>query len=602
MQQPFPPPPRRRRIWPWIVIGVFVLGALGISLLIYLVTRGPRIPDNAVLKVELSGPLVEYTRRRFPEGLFTERVLTVKDHLDNLKKAAGDKRLRGVVMEIGLFESGWAKVEELRDAIAGLRKQGKFAIAYSEAMNEQGYYLALACDEIYMPPEAPFEMNGLVSDVFHYPGLLEKLGIEIQYFRYGKYKSQSGESEGRRALTEPVKEMIDYNLDMQYRIFVEAVAQGRKLTAEQVLALVDDSRLKSEWARDNKLIDGVAYWDEVEAKIKRRVGVAEDKKLAMVKPGAYREVSLRDAGLGEGKHKMALIYSVGLVVAGRGGSDPFSSSSIQGTDPIIAALRQAGEDQSVKAVIFRVDSPGGAGLGCDLVRREVERLRQKKPVIVSMSDLAASGGYWVSMSASAIVAHPSTITGSIGIFSIIPNLKGLYDKLALNPEVFKRGAHADELLLVRPLTPDEAKTFDEELLKSYNFFVELAAKGRNKTHEQMEEIAQGRAWLGQRAIELGLIDKLGGLETAVALAKEKAQLPADEAVRLEVIERSRGWLQELLGGEDDEARAAQAINQAIRASGMAPLLKRAGHLTPLTPALLERYHLFAMAEYEVRVH
>ena len=602
MQQPFPPPPRRRRIWPWIVIGVFVLGALGISLLIYLVTRGPRIPDNAVLKVELSGPLVEYTRRRFPEGLFTERVLTVKDHLDNLKKAAGDKRLRGVVLEIGLFESGWAKVEELRDAIAGLRKQGKFASAYSEAMNEQGYYLALACDEIYMPPEAPFEMNGLVSDVFHYPGLLEKLGIEIQYFRYGKYKSQSGESEGRRALTEPVKEMIDYNLDMQYRIFVEAVAQGRKLTAEQVLALVDDSRLKSEWARDNKLIDGVAYWDEVEAKIKRRVGVAEDKKLAMVKPGAYREVSLRDAGLGEGKHKMALIYSVGLVVAGRGGSDPFSSSSIQGTDPIIAALRQAGEDQSVKAVIFRVDSPGGAGLGCDLVRREVERLRQKKPVIVSMSDLAASGGYWVSMSASAIVAHPSTITGSIGIFSIIPNLKGLYDKLALNPEVFKRGAHADELLLARPLTPDEAKTFDEELLKSYNFFVELAAKGRNKTHEQMEEIAQGRAWLGQRAIELGLIDKLGGLETAVALAKEKAQLPADEAVRLEVIERSRGWLQELLGGEDDEARAAQAINQAIRASGMAPLLKRAGHLTPLTPALLERHHLFAMAEYEVRVH
>jgi len=599
--QSFPPQPSRRRVWPWILLGILILIGLGLGLLVFLLTRGPQIPDPAVLKVELSGPLPEYVPRRFPESLFTERTLTVKDHLDNLKKAASDKRIRGVVFKIGAFDAGWAKVEELRDAIAELRKKGKFAVAYSEGMAEQGYYLALACDELYMPPGAFFEMNGLVSDVVHYPGLLEKLGIEVQYFRYGKYKSQSGEMLGRKALSDPVKEMINYNLEMQYHIFVAAVAEARKLTHDEVLALVDSWRARSEWARDNKLIDAVAYWDEVESKIKKRIGVAEDKKLATVKPSAYREVSPSDAGLDGGKHKMALIYSVGLIVAGGGGFDPFSGDSSQGTDPIIAALREAGEDQSVKAIIFRVDSPGGAGLGCDLVRREIERLKQKKPVVVSMSDLAASGGYWVSMDGTAIVAHPSTITGSIGIFSVVPNLKGLYDKLALNPEVIKRGAHADELLGVRALTPEEAKTFDEELFKSYNFFVDLAAKGRHQTHEQMEEVAQGRAWLGQRAVELGLVDKLGGLETAVALAKEKANLPANESVRLQLIEHRRGWLDGILGS-DEEEQTARAIHQAIRASGLAPLFKQAGHLMPITPAMLERDHLFALAEYEVRMH
>ena len=601
--QSYPPQPRKRRIWLWVVLlGLLLLLALGVGgLMLLFITRSPSIPSNAVLKIELSGPLPEYVPDRFPESLLTERVLTVKNHLDNLKKAASDHRIRGVVLKIGTMDAGWAKLEELRDAIAALRFKGKFAIAYSEGMDEHGYYLALACDEVYMPPEAFFEMNGLASQVTHYPGLLEKIGVGVQYYRYGKYKSQSGESLGRKALTEPVKEMINYNLDMQYNILVEAIAKARKMTPEQVTALVDTVHLKSNWAHENKLIDGLAYWDEVETKIKQRIGAPEDKKLQTVKASAYRHTSMTDAGADEGRHKIALIYAVGLIVAGSGGLDPFSGDEAQGTDPIIAALREASEDSSVKAIIFRVDSPGGAGLGCDLVRREIEKIKQKKPVIVSMSDYAASGGYWVSMQATAIVAQPSTLTGSIGIFSVIPNLKGLYEKLDLNPEVFKRGAHGDQILGARPFTPEEAKVFDDELLKSYSFFVELAAKGRNKTHEQMEEIAQGRSWLGQRAIELGLVDKLGGFETAIAVAKEKAQIPASESVRLQVIERSRGLLDQIFGRDDDE-EAARALHRTIRASGFAPLFKRAGYIMLLTPAMLERHHLFALAEYEVRIH
>ena len=601
--QSFPYQPRKRRVWPWIVLVLLLLFALSIGgLVLILITHGPSIPDNAVLKIEMSGVLPEYVPKSFPESLFADRVLTIKDHLDNLKKAASDKRIRGVVIKIGLLDAGWAKLEELRDAIAALRQKGKFVVAYSEFMDKHGYYLALACDEIYMPPEAFFEMNGLASEVTHYPGLLEKLGIGVQYYRYGKYKSQSGESLGRKALTDPVKEMINYNLDMQYNILVEAVAKARKLTREQVQTLVDTAHLKSNWAHENKLIDGLAYWDEVESKTKQRINVAEDKKLPTVKPSDYREVTMKDGGLEEGRHKIAVIYAVGLIVAGAGGLDPFSGDQAQGTDPIIAALRQASEDSSVKAILFRVDSPGGAGLGCDLVRREIEKIKQKKPVIVSMSDYAASGGYWVSMQATAIVAQPSTLTGSIGIFSVIPNLKGLYEKLDLNPEVFKRGARADQLLGARPFTPEEAKVYDEELLNSYNFFVDLAAKGRNKTHEEMEKVAQGRAWMGQRAIELGLVDKLGGFETAIAVAKEKAQIPAGDSVRLEVIERNRSLLNQIFGSDDEDERAARALQRLIRASGYAPFLKRFGHIMPLTPAMLAQHHLFALAEYEVRMH
>src|SRR5581483_1407672 len=569
------PRPRRRRLWLWLTLGFLLLMAFVAGLIIIvLLTRGESVPNNAVLKIDLAGPLPEYVPHRFPQTLLGERALTVKDHLDNLKKAASDKRVRGVVLRIGPVEAGWAKVEELRDAITAFRKSGKFAVAFSDGMDELGYYLALACDEIYQPPEAVFKMQGLVSEGVHYPGLLEKLGIEVQYFRYGKYKSRSGETVGRKAFTEPVKEMINENLEAQYKIFVDAVAAARKMQGEQVLSLVDTSHLKSNWAHDNKLIDGLAYWDEVESKIRQKVGIAEDKKISYVSPSKYRNVSFRDAGLEEGRHKFALIYSVGLVVAGRGSLDPFSGDQAQGTDPIIDALRKAGEDNDTKAVIFRVDSPGGAGLGCDLVRREIERLKQKKPVIVSMSDVAASGGYWVSMDATAIVAQPSTATGSIGIFSLVPNLKGMYDKLSLNPEVFKRGEHAVSLIGARPLTPDEAKVFDEELLKSYNNFVDLAARGRNKTHEQMEEVAQGRTWLGQRALALGLVDKLGGFDAAVALAKEKANIPAGESVRLQLIERRRGLLSEIFGDDDEETRAAIAINQSLRASGFAPLFKR----------------------------
>ena len=373
-----PPLPKKRSTWVlWLVLGAPVLGCLVFGVVAAMVGSSASVPDNAVLKIVFSGPIAERNADDGLSELFDRAPLTMRDHLDNLKKAASDKRIKGVVIRLESPALGWAKIEELRDALTDFKKSGKFLIAYSEYLDEKSYSLALPADEVLMAPDSFFEFNGLSADVLHYPGLLEKLGVEVQYFRYGKYKSVSGETLGRKVLTEPVKEMINGTLDTQLALFVEAVSTARKLSPDEVKNLIANPGLHSEWAVQKKLLDGTAYWDEVEAKMKKRMSVGEKEKLHVVSATRYHQVSESEAGLEEGKHTFALIYSQGLIVAGKSGVDPFSGDSSQGATPIIEALRKAADDEKVKAIIFRVDSPGGAGLGCDLVRREVERLREK---------------------------------------------------------------------------------------------------------------------------------------------------------------------------------------------------------------------------------
>ncbi len=579
-----------KQIGVWFVRALAVLGGLVLVLVVLaiasaLLLRGPQIPADAVLKIELAGELPETAPVDLTAGLLGSPTVTFKDQLDNFKKAARDSRIKGVVIDLDGFGGGWAKAEELRDAIAEFRKSGKFVVGYAEGINERAYYLALAMDQLFMPPTGYFEMNGLVTEVTHWPGLLQKLGVGIQYFRYGKYKSVSGESFGRAETTAPVKEMINVNLTEQFETFVGAVAQARKLSPAQVRTFIDSNRPTAEWALSNKLIDGIAYWDEVESGLKKRLSLDADQKLETVSASDYQGVPLSDFGLNTGADKIGLIYSVGLIVAGEGGGpNILAGGASQGSEPIIRALREAEKRADIKAIVFRVDSPGGAGLGCDFVRREVERLRKIKPVVVSMSDSAASGGYWVSMAASAIVAEPSTATGSIGIYSVIPNVETLYRNLTITPEIYKRGARADALRGNRPLNPEEAKIFDEELLKNYRRFVSLAAAGRGKSVAAMEAVAQGRTWSGRKALQLGLVDKLGGLDTAVALAAEKAKIKAGTAA-VEKLDQEKGAIETLLG--------QNASHWLLSALGIERTSRE--WAPPLTPDLLREHRLFPLA-------
>ncbi len=616
----FAPPPRKKQGFSTSLLfalgcgGFLLLAVVGVGVSVAVSGGSTSVEDGAILKLSLHGAIPEFVEETGLEALLGDSPVSVAQHLSNLKKAAADKRVKGVLLKIEPVHAGWAKVEELRDALVEFKKSGKFVIAYGEMMDEKAYALALAADEIVMPKDAPFEFNGLSMDIAHYPGLLEKVGIDVQYFRYGKYKSASGEQMGRKAFTEPVKEMLETNLDQIFGHFVDAVALYRKLKPEDVRALIDEGHLKSDWALEHKLIDTLAYWDEVEDALRKRTNVAPGKPLHWLSASKYRHVSGSEAGLPKPQHTFALIYSQGLIVAGKGGgSDPFGGGNTQGATPIITALRKAADDEKVKAIIFRVDSPGGAGLGCDYVRREVEKAKAKKPVIVSMSDVAASGGYWVSMDATGIVAQPTTATGSIGIFSVIPSLGGLYEKLALNNEIFKRGAHADAIVGARKMTDEEALSFDTDLHASYLRFVSLAAHGRGMKDDAMQELAQGRTWYGTQAKENGLIDRLGGFPAAIALAKEKAGLKPEDTVGLELFHDKKSPLEALLGrdkDEDDEEERvapAAAFTQAL----LAPLLKdpavqaltqKVPLLAPFARQVVAGETVFPMAEFEVDAH
>ncbi len=611
---PAPPPKKSGGLGAGLILalgcfGFLVLGFAGIVIMAALGSgdggSSGTVEDSSVLRMKLAGPIPEYVRSSGLDELFGNAPVTVRQHVFNLEKAAKDKRIKGVLLELDSLEgTGWAKVEELRDALLDFKKSGKFVIVFSEHLSEREYALALGADSIIMPKDSWFEFNGLASDISHYPGLLEKLGIEVQYFRYGKYKSVSGEQTGRKAFTEPVKEMIRENMNLTFKHIVDAVALHRKLDVEKVTMLVEEGRTKSDWAFEQKLIDQLAYWDEVEALLRDKTGTEAKNKLNFISASRYRNVSPSEAGIPDGKHDFALIYSTGLIVAGKGSDDPFGGDSTQGSDPLIKAIRRAVEDDDIKAIIFRVDSPGGAGLGCDYVRREIALAREKKPVIVSMSDVAASGGYWVSMDATAIVAQPTTATGSIGIYTVIPNLGGLYEKLGLNNEIFKVGAHADALIGARAFSDEEAKQWDTDLFASYNRFVALAAAGRHMEDEKMQELAQGRTWYGSQAKENGLVDELGGFPAAIKLARSKANIPDSETVSLKLFDKKRSFLEQLLQRDDEDDESPELsvtlLSKTIEASGLRPLFKRIPGLSGFAREVVKGDEkLFPMMEYQV---
>lgn len=576
--------------WPYIVIAVLVLTPFLLvgGVFLALGNREPNIVQDSVLTLDLNSDLPEFNPGGSPLD-FGSEPLTLKAQLDNLKKAAADSRIKGLWVRLDGYEGGWAKTEELRDALIKFKRSGKFLIGYAGDLDERGYYLSLVLDELYMVPEGRFEMNGFVYQATHLPGLLSKLGIGVQYFAFGKYKSQSGQSFGLKAFTPPVKEMINFNLDGRFKRFVQAVAKAKGLTQAQVQQLIDTNIPTTEWALNHKLITGVLYEDEILDKLKAKLAQKEGA-LAQVSDSDYHQVPLSKFGLNQGEDKIALIYSVGLIVPGGGGSaSPLTGEVSQGSQPIVDALREAAADKAVKAVIFRVDSPGGAGNGPDLVRREVERTKLKKPVIVSMSDAAASGGYWVSMDATAIVAQPSTTTGSIGVYSVIPNLQQLNQNLELAPEVFKRGSRADAISGNRPLDATEAALYRAQLYKFYARFVNLAAKGRGKTPADMEKIAQGRSWLGDTAQTLGLVDALGGLDTALALAKNKAKLPLDQEVEVVEFQKPKGWLDSIKG-----LASSTSTQTWLQATGLR-IPKGWG---ALTPQMLRQYPYLTLAEPE----
>jgi protease-4 len=570
---------RGGKIFLWVagllvVLGLFVV--LCVALLFASFGDGePNIRDNSVLVLKLEGALPDYVA----EDPLASRFLGRDDRsltrlLSEIRKAKADKRIGAILLEIDMTMVGWGKADEIRDAIADFRSAGKPVYAYMEYGTNKEYYLATACDRIYVAPIGDLFIVGLAADVMSLGGSLDKLGVEADFYQIGKYKT-APEQYTRKEMSEASREVINSLLDEFFGRYVNTIATSRQKSVEDVRALIDNAPLGAWEAKAAGLIDDAKYRDEVEEELKKRLGYKDADKLRKVKESDYARVRPESVGLGEGE-RVAVVFASGPIGGGSSNDGSAFSGQSTGSDTVVKALNDARDDKNIKAIVLRVDSPGGTSYASDVIWHAVERAKAQKPVVVSMGDVAASGGYYISATASKIVAGPSTITGSIGVYAGKPVLKGFYDWIGVNNEYVLRGKQAGMFRETEPFNPDERAKF-EGMMKSfyYDDFLPKVAKGRGRDVEYIDSIAQGRVWTGTQAKERGLIDEFGGLDKAVEVAKGLANIPADKAVRRVVFPAPRTFLQQWLGGGEDAASVKAREQRAALAAALPEDMRRA---------------------------
>jgi protease IV len=474
------------------------------------------------------------------DTLFTSPRPSLRGLVESLDRAARDPKMKGVVVRVGALEGGWGKVQELRDAIARFRTSGKPVYAHLESVGNQEYYLATACSKIYAVPQALVLVHALSMEVTFFRRTLDKLGVEAQFEGVGKYKNAPNQFTEDR-FTAPHREQTEALLDSLYAQYVAAIAESRKKTPAEVRAILDAGPYDAAGALRAGLVDELVYEDELEGRLKARDRVT---------PGRYVRAA-RGFGF-DGRPRVALIYAVGEIMSGESDASPFGGD-LAGSSTLARAIRQARNDSSIRAIVLRVDSPGGSGTASEVIWRELSLARKSKPVIVSMGDVAASGGYYISMPGDAIVAQPATITGSIGVFSGKFSLRGLYGKLGLTKEIVERGRNGTFFSEYRPWTTEERAKMHSLMASFYGEFVTKAARGRGKTYEDIDRVAQGRVWTGAEALKVGLVDRLGGLETALDLAREKAKIGKDEELSLVVLPEKKGVFETILERQEESA-------------------------------------------------
>lgn len=548
-----------------IVGGFVVVALLGVLLLWAALRKSePSIRDNSVLTLRVTGTLPDYT----PDDPF-KRVFGGPDQsltglVMQFKKAKVDKRIKAVLLDINMSGVGWGKAEELRDAITDFRTSGKPVYAFIELGLNKEYYIATACDKIIVPPPGHLFINGLAADVMFFRGSLDKLGIYPDIYQIGKYKS-AGNMFTEKQMTDAHREYINSMLDDLFSNYVNGIAQGRRKTPEEVRALIDNAPYNAEQARNAGLIDEAAYRDQVEQQLKKLLGQKENEPLVAVRSADYKDVSPESLGLNKGE-RIAVIYATGEIGSGSSQNSPSGDQSI-GSDTVARALNDAAADKTIKAIVLRVDSPGGSGLASDIIWRAVELANQKKPVVVSMSDVAASGGYYISASASKIIAQPSTITGSIGVLAGKPVVRGLYDWLGVSNEYVLRGKTAGMFRETEKFSDEERVKFEEWIKTTYyRDFVPKVAKGRNKDVQFVDSVGQGRVWTGAQAKERGLVDEFGGLDKAIDVAKQLAKIPAEKGVERVILPYPTTFLQELFSGGGENSNTQLEQQRAVYAA------------------------------------
>ena len=544
-----------------------VLGAiylLTILLTIMLISgRKGKVPSSVILEANFEQPLVEDIPET-PAAKFslTER-LTVRDVVDAIDRASVDERVKGMVARVGAVQMGMAQTQELREAVQRFRAHKKFAIAYAETFGEFGpgngaYYLATSFDQIYLQPSGDIGLTGLMLESPFVKGTLDKLGMRFHGDHRYEYKNAMNTFTETK-FTAPHKEALAKVLNSWFGQLKDGICTTRGIPPDQFQALVDKGPYLGKEALDAKLVDGLAYRDEVYDQVKKKA--TGDAEFLYLKKYLDRAGRPHDQG-----RTIALVYGAGGVSRGKSEYSPVNGSQTMGSDTVAGAIRAAVADKDVKAILFRVDSPGGSYVASDTIWREVVNARKAgKPVIVSMGDLAGSGGYFVAMAADKIVAQPGTITASIGVLGGKILSSGFWDKVGLSWDEVHNGANATMFTGLQDYTPAEWQRFQAWLDRVYVDFTSKVADGRKLPKEKVLEIAKGRIWSGEDAKALGLVDELGGFDTALNLAKKAINVGEKEEVNIVVFPRQKTLIESIMerGGADNSDKEAVGAVAAV---------------------------------------
>jgi len=504
------------------IVGVFLVSILSMLLLFGIAgALGSSedvtdVSENSVYQLNLEGTLIDRSEDNPLSGAFADAfgqkeqtVIGLDDVLANIAKAKTNENIKGIYLKGGTLMGGFASLKEIRDALIDFKKSGKFVVAYADNYMQKNYYLASVADKLLINPEGMLELKGLSAELMFFKNTLDKLGIEMQVVKVGTYKS-AVEPYINTKMSDANREQVTAFLGSIWNNMVTEVAKSRKITPEQLNAYADEMMMfqPTEKFKKYALVDSLVYADEVDSIIGKYVKdykVIEHSGMCKVADDVKFE-----------KDKVGVIYAVGAIDGG-------DSEGIDSED-LVETINDVAKDSTVKAVVFRVSSPGGSAYGSEQIWRALSLLKAKKPLVVSMGDYAASGGYYISCMADNIVAQPNTITGSIGIFGLIPNIQGLNAKLGFTYDNVKTNKMSDAISVNRKFTPAERDLMQNYVNRGYELFVKRCADGRKKTPDQIKAIAEGRVWTGEEAIKIGLADKIGGMGDALKIAVSKAKL------------------------------------------------------------------------------
>ena len=531
-----------------VLAGLIVAGMTVVVIVfatIRLGQREPSVPDRFVLNVRLEGDLAEVQTTSPPlPSMVNQEPLTVPELYSLFDKAAKDPRVRGIYLRPSGIGAGWAKVEEVRRGIEKVRKAGKPVYAWLRAPRLKEYYLATAADKVYMSPEDLLDAKGMRIEATYFKGTLDKLGVKMEVEHAGKYKD-AGDIFTRTSMSPETRESMNSILDDMYGRVVGTLAAGRKKSPEETRALLDDGPFLAPVAKNKGLVDELNYEPAARKATTEKAGVADS---AMVKDRAYLAAGWSPKSSGK-RRRVALLVAQGDIVR-TGTSTPFGEDQLLNPGEMSALAKEIASDRTIDAVVIRIDSPGGDAVASDEILSAMKELSKKKPVVISMSDLAASGGYYMAMTGDPIIAEAGTLTGSIGVIYGKPNIKGLYEKLGISTETLARGRYADIDSSVEPLTPEGRAKLREGVDFIYSGFLRKVAEGRKKTVAEIEPQAQGRVWLGSQARERGLVDELGGLSKALEVVGAKAKFSKDDEIRISTYPRKKSFFEQLFNMAD----------------------------------------------------